>query len=471
MTETTGPGVLAGAPAEVALDSERMILGVPVTAIKRPDRLVFVLPLAGAAAGAATGVGAIFQNGVDKASVPVLGILGLLLLVPLVYLRTSLGTIDRAALALLGLCLAGAALLLMLPEWTYGFQINGIIHHSVFSAPLLLLLSTAVGAHSLKSLLGASPSGQDFSLYPWLGLPVFLALAAYAVLLGNIVASGLGGLTLDMLTTAYKTVPASKGGMSYSIGPVGFLNNILGTFLLMVTTLIIAIPPGVGAGVFMSEYQGRLAGLIDFCTQMLRAVSMFVIGAAAFGIVRGMNGWSADSPLSQLVRGSYSTPDATFAENGSFLFAAAVLALLVVPVIAKMTEEGLRSVPRDIREGSVALGATDGHSLRRILLPWAAPNILTGILIAAAEANGSLAVIVYLAGVGEHGVGLTNGVTSLDYAVFATTYGPVLYGKTMMQYRFTAALLLLIVTVGLTVAAMLIQRRSARRYRGSLTAS
>ena len=135
MTDTTGRGGLIGAPAELTRDSERMILGVPVTTIKRPDRLVFVLPLVGAAVGTATGAGAIFQNGVDKASVPVLGILGLLLLVPLVYLRTSLGTIDRAALALVGLCLAGAVLLLLLPEWIYGFQINGIIHHSVFSAP------------------------------------------------------------------------------------------------------------------------------------------------------------------------------------------------------------------------------------------------------------------------------------------------------------------------------------------------
>lgn len=471
MTGTTGQGMVVEAPVGTTRAPERLILGVPARAISAPERLVFVLPLAVAAVGEATGAGVLFDNRVDAASATILAALGLSLAVAIVYARLRTGGTDRGALRLLGLCAVASVVLFILPEWIYGWQLNGIIHHSVFAAPLVLLLSTAVGAHGIRALLGASPSGQDLALYPWLGLPVFLSVAVYFVLLAYIVASGIGGLTWDMLTTAYKTIPASNGGIAYSIGPIGFLNNVLGTLLLTGMTLLIAIPPGVGAGIFMSEYPGRVAGVIDFCGQMLRAVSMFVIGAAALGIVHAMNGWPADGLLSQLVRGSYSTPEGTFAENGSFLFAACVLALLVMPVIARMTEEGLRSVPREIREGSIALGATDGHGLRHILLPWAAPNILTGILIAAAEANGSLAVIVYLAGVGENGVGLTNGVTSLDYAIFATTYGPALYGKTMMQYRFTAALLLLILTLGLTLASMLIQRRSARRYRGSLTAS
>jgi ABC-type phosphate transport system permease subunit len=254
---------------------------------------------------------------------------------------------------------------------------------------------------------------------------------------------------------------------------VGLLNNILGTFLLTALTLFLALLPGVGAGVFMSEYPGRIASAIDFCTQMLRAVSMFVIGAAAFGVVKLMNTWDPGSLLSQFVRGSYTDPVSGFAapDRGSFLLAAAVLALLVMPIIAKLTEEGLRSVPRDIREGSIALGAVEGHGLRRILLPWAAPNIVTALVLAAAEANGSLAAIVFLEGIGERGVGLANGVTSLDYVVFATKYGPTLYAHTMDGYRLTAALVLLVLTLGLTVLAMVLQRRFARRYRGSITSN
>ena len=144
--------------------------------------------------------------------------------------------------------------------------------------------------------------------------------------------------------------------------------------------------------------------------------------------------------------------------------------MLVMPVIARLTEEGLRSVPREIREGSVALGATDGYGLRRILLRWAAPNILTALILAGAEAAGGLAIIMFVAGVGQNGIGPFNGVTTLDYAVFATKYGPRVYFDSMKQYQFTAALLLLILTVGLTLVAMALQRRFVARYRGSITA-
>jgi len=148
----------------------------------------------------------------------------------------------------------------------------------------------------------------------------------------------------------------------------------------------------------------------------------------------------------------------------------------VMPVIARLTEEGLRSAPREMREGSVALGATDGYGLRRILLPWVAPNILTGVILAGAEAAGGLAVIWFLAGTGEHGVNLFTNVTDLDFAVFAAKYGPRDYALNavpeyqMLQYQATAALLLMVLTIGLTVIAMLLQRHFSRRYRGSITA-
>src|SRR5262249_33475565 len=145
------------------------------------------------------------------------------------------------------------------------------------------------------------------------------------------------------------------------------------------------------------------------------------------------------------------------------------LAVLVMPVIARLTEEGLRSVPRELREGSIALGATDGYGLRRILLPWAAPNILTALILAGAEAAGGLAVIWFIAGTGEQGVGLFANGTDLDFAVFAAKFGPRDYWNSMGPYQDTGALLLLVLAVALTLVALAFRRRFARRYRGSLT--
>jgi phosphate transport system permease protein len=283
--------------------------------------------------------------------------------------------------------------------------------------------------------------------------------------LGRILLSGMASFDVNLLTTAWGRIPDST---EYSIG---YLNNILGTFLLIALTLLFAALPGIGAGVFMSEYPGRIARIINFSTAMLRAIAVFIIGATAIGLIRLTGGLDSDSFLSLLVRGGWDDGTRIQAQRGSFVFAAFFLALLVMPVIARLTEEGLRSVPREMREGSVALGATDGYSLRRILLPWAAPNILTALVLAGAEAAGGLAVIMFLATPGEHGVNLFTGVTSLDYAVFAARFGPREYFVSMLDYQDTAALLLLVLAVGLTLLAMLLQRRFAKRYRGSLTVS
>jgi ABC-type phosphate transport system permease subunit len=200
-------------------------------------------------------------------------------------------------------------------------------------------------------------------------------------------------------------------------------------------------------------------------------MAMFIVGAVAFGIVRAASTLDSTSPLSIIIRGGFETGTSVLPARGSYVMAATFLALLVIPLIARQTEEGLRSVPREIREGAVALGSTDGYGLRRILLPWAAPNIVTALVLGGAEAAGGLAIVMFLAGTGEHGVGPFNGVTTLDYAVFATHYGPREYFETMRNYQFTAALLLLVLTIGLTLGAMVLQRRFAKRYRGSMTVS
>ena len=467
MTSVDG-GSLATTTATTALANPgRLIFGVPAQAIRRPEQLAFGLPLTASVVGLVVGGAALLANVVDAGAVPSAGAVVTSLVAALAVRFGRAGSLDRRGVALVALWLAAGVMLLALPEYLYGGNLNGIIHRSAFSGPLLLILSVLTASYALRSMLGASPTGRDLALYPVLALPVVLALVGYAFVLGRVVISGIGGFQLDLLTTAWKQIQGDAG-FTYQLG---FLNNILGTFLLIAMTLLIAFLPGVGAGVFMNEYPGRVARVIDFCTTMLRAVSMFIIGAAAFGVVHLFSGQDAGTFLSDLFRGSYQAETGSTAERGSFLTASIFLALLVIPLIAKLTEEGLRSVPNDLREASVALGATDGHGLRRILLPWAAPNILTGILLAGAEAAGSLAVIMFLAGMGEHGVGPLNGTTSLDYAVFATKYGTRVYKDTMHGYQSTAALLLLVLTLGLTVLAMLLQRRFAKRYRGSLTAN
>lgn len=442
-----------------------------------PDRVVYSLTLGAGLVGLLVGSAAFLADAADVLTPLALVLLAAGSLAP-IAIRARAGARfgellerERGTVLLAGLSIAGVVVVMLLPTWSYGGQVNGIIHRSAFSAPLVVLLAAFVAGAGLRGLLGNTPTSQDIATYPVLAVPIVLALGTYLIVLGQAVVNGIGHLSIGLLTTAWASHLVEANGTAAFQYDVGLRNNIIGTLELILLTSAFAILPGVGAGMFVSEYPGMIARAIEFATTMLRAVSVFVLGAVAFGLVAGLASQAPGSFLSQVIQGvSFDDNGLAHPGSGSFILASAILALLVIPVIAKLTEEGLRSVPREIREGSVALGATEGYGLRRILLPWAGLNIVTGLLLGAAEASGSLAVILLIAGTGQDGVGPTNSVTSLDYALFATRYGIKPYIDTMAQYGFTTALLLLGLTLGLTVLALVVRRRVGSRYRGNLTA-
>jgi phosphate transport system permease protein len=406
-------------------------------------------------------------NGAEMLAVPLLVAVLLSSMANLAYGWFGHRKGDTGALVVAALALAGALLLLALPEYLYGYDLNGIIHRSIFAAPLLLTAGIPAMGIGIQRLLGGTPSAQDLARYPLLLVPIIIAFGAYGLLLERLVSDGVGGLSWDVLTQRY----------SETLDPTGFIytaglrTHILGTLMLIALTSLISIGPGVGSGIFVSEYRNPLAQVVKFSTTMLRAISVFIVGVAAFSLVVDFaQDYPAGDPISDLIRGSYNDENGfQHAANGSFLTASVFLSFLVIPVIARATEEGLRSVPRTIREGSTALGATDGHTLLRILLPWAMPNIMTGLLLGAAEAAGSVAILLFIAGTGQHGVGPFHEATSLSFAIFETKYGPKPFQDAMGQYRFTAALLLLIITLGLTGAALFIKGKFTARYRGTLS--
>jgi phosphate transport system permease protein len=316
---------------------------------------------------------------------------------------------------------------------------------------------------SLYYTLGGGPTAWDRSRYPYLLVPIALALAAYGAILARLVAEGAPDLSWDLVTSTYARVNVGTG---FEYQP-GLRNYLLGTLLLVAMTGAIALPIGVGAGAYMAEYDGPLTMLIRFSTLVLRALSVFVLGVTAFTIVD----WSTQYPpgdlRSDILRGFYIDPVGNFrnAGHGSYITASVILSLLVIPVIARSTEEGFRSVPRDIREGSLALGATEGHGFLRILLPWSFPNIVTGLLLGSAEAAGSVAVLLFISGIGEFGVGPRGDVTSLSYFIYYSDRGgDNSFNDVMGNYRFTAALLLIMITFSFSIAAIATKRLFGRRY-------
>lgn len=144
-------------------------------------------------------------------------------------------------------------------------------------------------------------------------------------------------------------------------GTTGIAGNIVNTFYMVAITLLIATPVGVGAAIYLNEYAkpGRLVNAVEFATEILSGIPSVIFGLFGyifFGEVLGL-GYSL--------------------LNGAF-----TLSLMVLPLIVRNTQEALRTVPDSYRSGSLGMGAAKWYMIRTVLLPGAAPGILTGVILA-----------------------------------------------------------------------------------------
>jgi len=233
----------------------------------------------------------------------------------------------------------------------------------------------------------------------------------------------------------------------------------------MAATTLISLPIGVATGVFLSEFAVELQKrLISFATTALRGISALLIALAGVAVIRS----GLDEQWLKYLAGFYFDGPTMRLGRGSFLLASLVLSLLVVPVIARATQAGCASLPRGMREGSAALGASAEYTLLRITLPWASPNILTSVVLGCAEAAGSVSVLLFIGGAGSRGVGLFSETTSLAFAIFFAQFSPFkTFRDTISPYQFAAALELLVLALGLTVVALVLKQRYAARLQGA----
>jgi phosphate transport system permease protein len=170
----------------------------------------------------------------------------------------------------------------------------------------------------------------------------------------------------------------------------GILPAIFGTVLMTLLMTLAVVPLGVVAGLFLREYahQGRLVRLVRIAVNNLAGVPSIVFGIFGLGFfVYAMGGTIDRLFFSDLL------PSPTFG-TGGILWSALTLAFLTVPVVIVATEEGLAAVPRAVREGSLALGASKWETTWRVVLPAASPGILTGVILAVSRAAGEVAPLM-----------------------------------------------------------------------------
>jgi phosphate transport system permease protein len=213
---------------------------------------------------------------------------------------------------------------------------------------------------------GISPKNAQKIAFCLIAASIVTVLAILGIILFDIISHGLPYLTWDFLTK-----PPRDLGREGGIFPA-----IVGTLYLTLGAIAIALPLGIGAAVYLNEYtkEGRMTRLIRTGADLLNGTPSIVFGLFGFAFL------------------------VIYLKFGVSLIAGQItLALMVLPTIIRTTEEALKSVPAAVREGSLALGATKWQTIRKVVLPPAAPGIITGTILSVGRAAGETAPILFTA--------------------------------------------------------------------------
>ena len=202
---------------------------------------------------------------------------------------------------------------------------------------------------------------------------IYVAASISVLLLVGILAyvfiKGIGSVNWTFLTTVTSTLNKT----------VGIAGNIVNTVYIIVITLLIATPIGIGSAIYLNEYAkpGKLVRLIEFTTETLSGIPSIIFGL--FGMV------------------FFGT---LFGFGYSILTGSLTLTLMILPLITRNTQEALKTVPDSYRSGALGMGATKWYMIRTILLPSAMPGIITGIILAIGRIVGESAALLFTAGSG-----------------------------------------------------------------------
>jgi len=194
-----------------------------------------------------------------------------------------------------------------------------------------------------------------------------LIIGVLALFLGYILIKG-----LPVLSASFVFGPSSDVSVGGGVGA-----QLFNTFYILFLSLIVAAPVAIGAGIYLAEYsaRGRLADMIRLSVECLASVPSIVLGL--FGMILFINLMGFGISLG---------------------VGAMTLALMNLPIIVRVTEEALKTVPREYREASLALGATKWQTIARVVLPAALPGIVTGVTLTAGRAVGETAILIFTAG-------------------------------------------------------------------------
>lgn len=257
-----------------------------------------------------------------------------------------------------------------------------------------------------------------------LGLAAVLAVIPLFSILWYVLKQGLSGISLTFFTNLPAPVGVPGGGMG---------NAVVGTLELVLIASVISIPIGLGAGIYLYEYgNNKLGAVIRFLSDILSGVPSIIVGLLVYLlVVLPMGGFSA-------LAGGIS------------------LAIIMIPVLTRTTEQMIRLVPDSLREASLALGATQTQTLIKVILPTAIRGITTGVMLAMARAMGESAPLLFTAfGSSFWNMKLDQPIAALPLQIYVYAISP--YDEWHSQ-AWAGALTLVGIVMIITIIARILTR-------------
>ncbi len=265
------------------------------------------------------------------------------------------------------------------------------------------------------------------------GGAVLLALLPLAFVLFYVISQGIASLNVAFFTHMPAPVGEPGGGMA---------NAIIGSLIVTGLGALFAIPIGLAAGIYTAEFKGtRLAIGVRFAADTLNGVPSIVVGVFAYGI--------AVLPFHQF----------------SALAGGVALGIMMLPLVTRTTEELLLLVPSSLREGALALGATRARAILTVVVPAAAPGILTGILLALARVAGETAPLLFTAFNNRFfSVDIRQPISTLTVQVFTYAISPY---EDWHRQAWAGALVLVTIVFTCSMLARVATVRMERMRRGA----
>ena len=257
-----------------------------------------------------------------------------------------------------------------------------------------------------------------------------LTAALLVGLIGYIFWRGLPYLTWDLLTTQ----------TSYIRNTIGILPNIMNTVYIILVAMVIVLPLGVGAAIYLTEYaeNRHLVSAIEFAAETLTGIPSIIFGLVGMLIFVQLFGLGA-----------------------GVLAGGLTLVIMILPTILRTTQESLKTVPAGYREGALALGAGKWRMIRTVVLPNAVDGIVTGCILAIGRITGESAALLFTAG---FGLKLNGFIKSLRTSSATLTVALYVYANEQgkIDVAFAIALILMVLTLAINFAASLAGKKLKR---------